>query len=140
VYDCSRHAELVLEAISSEGFDFNVMLGVDMRAEVSNPNCSWGANFIEQMLVENHQANCDEIDHMTELAKRYPDVVFSVSVGKEAAVAVDSRVTRCASSATCLLSSFRPSIRHSSISKARAATSSTGTVTVVNLGVTWLAR
>lgn len=86
VYDCSRHAELVLEAISNEGFDFKVMLGVDMRAEVSNPGCPWGADFDEEQLVANRQANSDEIDHMIVLAKRYPDIVFSVSVGNEATV------------------------------------------------------
>ena len=83
VYDCSRHAELVLEAINNEGFDFKVMLGVDMRAEESNPNCPWGANFDEQQLVANRQANSDEIDQMIALTKRYPDIVFSVSVGNE---------------------------------------------------------
>ena len=86
VYDCSRHAELVLEAINNEGFDFKVMLGVDMRAEESNPNCPWGAQFDEKQLVANRQANSDEIDQMIELAKLYPDAVFSVSVGNEATV------------------------------------------------------
>ena len=86
VYDCSRHAELVLEAVSNEGFDFKVMLGVDMRAEVSNPGCPWGADFDEELLVANRQANSDEIDQMIALARRYPDIVFSVSVGNEATV------------------------------------------------------
>ena len=86
VYDCSRHAELVLEAVSNVGFDFKVMLGVDMRAEVSNPGCPWGADFDEELLVANRQANSDEIDQMIALARRYPDIVFSVSVGNEATV------------------------------------------------------
>lgn len=86
LYDCSRHAELVLEAIRNEGFDFKVMLGVDMRAEMSNPGCPWGANFTEKCLGENRQANSDEIDTMIELAIDYPDIVFSVSVGNEATV------------------------------------------------------
>ena len=86
LYDCSRHAELVLEAISNEGFDFKVMLGVDMRAEESNPNCPWGANFSEKTLIANRLANSAEIDRMIELAGRYPDIVFAVSVGNEATV------------------------------------------------------
>ena len=55
VYDCSRHAELVLEAISNEGFDFRVMLGVDMRAEVSNPGCPWGPTFSAKQLTPNRR-------------------------------------------------------------------------------------
>ena len=51
LYDCSRHAELVLEAIDKEGFDFRVMLGADMRAEESNPNCPWGADFSDEQLA-----------------------------------------------------------------------------------------
>ncbi len=86
LYDCSRHAELVLEAIDKEGFDFRVMLGADMRAEQSNPNCPWGADFDEARLASNRQANSDEIDRMIALAKRYPRIVFSVSVGNEATV------------------------------------------------------
>lgn len=86
VYDCSRHAEQVLEAIRNEGFGFKVMLGVNMCGEVSNPGCPWGADFTEARLLANRQANSDEIDHMIVLANRYPDVVFSVSAGNEATV------------------------------------------------------
>ena len=86
LYDCSRHAELVLEAIKNEGFDFRVMLGADMSAEESNPNCPWGADFSDEQLAANRQANSEEIDRMIELAKRYPDIVFAVSVGNEATV------------------------------------------------------
>lgn len=86
LYDCSRHAELVLEAIEQEGFDFKVMLGCDMRAEESNPNCPWGANFVEKRLIENRAANSAEVDRVIELAKRYPEIVFSISVGNEATV------------------------------------------------------
>ena len=86
VYDCSQHAELVLQAIDSEGFDFKVMLGVDMRAEVSNPGCPWDANFSDEQLIQNQKENSDEIDTMIQLANRYPDTVFSLSVGNEATV------------------------------------------------------
>ena len=86
VYDCSQHAELVLDAIRTEGLDFKVMLGADMRAEVSNPQCPWGATFAEEQLIANQQANSEEIDRLIALANRYPDVVFSVSLGNEATV------------------------------------------------------
>ena len=86
VYDCSRHAELVLDAIRTEGLDFKVMLWADMRAEVSNPACPWGAHFSDEQLIINRKANSEEIDRLIALASRYPDIVFSVSVGNEASV------------------------------------------------------
>lgn len=86
LYDCTRHADLVLQAISNKGFDFKVMLGVDMRAEENNPNCPWGADFSDEQLQANHQANSDEIDRMIDLANQYPEIVFAVSVGNEATV------------------------------------------------------
>ena len=86
LYDCSRHAEIVLEVIRKEGLDFQVMLGAEMRAEMSNPNCPWGADYDEATLGANRRANSDEIDRMIALANRYAECVFSVSVGNEASV------------------------------------------------------
>lgn len=86
LYDCSPHAETVLEVISREGMKFRVMLGLDMAAEMSNPHCPWGAEFSEETLKANQQANSNEVDRLISLSKRYPDIVFSVSVGNEASV------------------------------------------------------
>ncbi len=86
LYDCSRHAELVLDVIRREGFVFKVMLGADMRAEVSNPNCPWGAHFDDEQLLSNRRANTVEVDRLINLANQYKDIVFSVSVGNEATV------------------------------------------------------
>ena len=86
VYDCSRHAELVLDAIRTEGFDLRVMLGANMRAEVSNPLCPWDATFSDAQLAANRAANGEEIDRLIALATRHPEIVFSVSVGNEATV------------------------------------------------------
>ncbi|MGB5543197.1 MAG: glycosyl hydrolase, partial [Gammaproteobacteria bacterium] len=86
LYDCSRHAEIVLEVIRKEGLDFQVMLGAEMRAEMSNPNCPWGADYDEATLGANRRANSAEIDRMIALANRYAECVFSVSVGNEASV------------------------------------------------------
>ena len=86
LYDCSRHAELVFKVIRNEGLPFKVMLGADMAAEVSNPHCPWGADFSDNVLYDNHQANLAEIQRMIALAKDYDDIVFSVSVGNEASV------------------------------------------------------
>lgn len=86
LYDCSLHAELVLEAIRRERFGFQVMLGAAMGAEVSNPNCPWDATYSDEQLAANRQENSDEIDRLIALANRYPEIAFSVSVGNEATV------------------------------------------------------
>ena len=61
LYDCSRHAELVLEAIQREGFNFKVMLGADVEAEQSNPDCPWGAEYNDETLNVNRMANDAQI-------------------------------------------------------------------------------
>lgn len=86
LYDCGPHAEIVLDVISKEGLDFKIMLGVDMAAEMSNPHCPWGAEFSEQVLIQNRQANCAQIDKLITLSKQYPHIISSVSVGNEASV------------------------------------------------------
>jgi exo-beta-1,3-glucanase (GH17 family) len=86
LYDCSPHAELVLNVIRSEGLDFKLMLGLDMAAEISNPLCPWGAEFSAQTLQANRSRNRNEVDRAAALSNRYPDIVFSVSVGNEASV------------------------------------------------------
>jgi exo-beta-1,3-glucanase (GH17 family) len=86
LYDCSQHAETVLSVITKENLDFVLMLGVDIAAEVSNPNCPWGAHFSEEQLALNRQANNDDIDRLIDLTSRYPKHVFSVSIGNEASV------------------------------------------------------
>ncbi len=86
LYDCSLHAEVVLEVIRDEALDFKVMLGANMFAEESNPGCPWGANFSAETLSANKLANSEEIDRMIALANLYADSVFAVSVGNEATV------------------------------------------------------
>lgn len=86
IYDCSKHAEIVLDVIETEKLAFHVMLGVDMAAEVSNPNCPWGAQFSDEKLAQNKQHNSDQIEQLIALSAQYPKSVFSVSVGNEASV------------------------------------------------------
>lgn len=86
MYDCSTHAERVLNVIDRESLNFRIMLGADMRAELSNPNCPWGAAFSDAQIDENRAANDTEIDKLIALAGAYPETVFAVSVGNEASV------------------------------------------------------
>jgi exo-beta-1,3-glucanase (GH17 family) len=86
LYDSSRHAETTLQVIADEGLEMKVMLGVDMAAEVSNPNCPWGANYSDETLAANRQTNRNNIEQLITLANQYPEISFAVSVGNEASV------------------------------------------------------
>ena len=86
LYDPSQHAETTLKVIRDEKLELKVMLGVDLAAEVSNPECPWGADFSDETLAANRQANSQNVDRLIALANRYPDIAFSVSVGNEASV------------------------------------------------------
>lgn len=86
LYDCSKHAETVLQVITQEKFEFSLMLGVDIAAEVSNLNCPWGAHYSDEQLALNRQANDNDIERLIDLTRRYPEHIFSVSIGNEASV------------------------------------------------------
>jgi len=86
LYDCSLHAERVLQVIQDEGFGFKVMLGAYLGAEVNNPQCPWGTPLSEAALQVSMQANGLEVQRLIQLANLYPDTVFSVAVGNEATV------------------------------------------------------
>jgi exo-beta-1,3-glucanase (GH17 family) len=86
LYDCSLHAERVLQVIQDEGLDFQVMLGAYLGAEVNNPQCPWGTPLSEAALEASVQANALEVQRLIQLANLYPDTVFSVAVGNEATV------------------------------------------------------
>jgi len=86
LYDSGPHAETVLDVIRGDALDFKVMLGVDMAAEMSNPHCPWGAQFSDETLAANRRANEAQVRRLVDLAGRYRDIVFSVSIGNEASV------------------------------------------------------
>lgn len=86
IYDSSRHADLVLEAIQKEKLNFKVMLGSDLAAESNNSECPWGAHHSKSVLADNILSNDQQIDRMIELANQYSEIVFSVSIGNEATV------------------------------------------------------
>ena len=86
IYDCSKHADLVLSAIKNENLDFKVMLGADVAAEIQSMDCPWLEAHPEEVLAANRIRNDEQIDRLIELANEYPDIVFSVSVGNEATV------------------------------------------------------
>ena len=86
LYDCGPHAEITLSVIENEKLDLQVMLGADVGAEMSNPNCPWGAEYSDEQLQANKRQNVANIDKLIALSAKYNDIVFSVSIGNEASV------------------------------------------------------
>lgn len=86
LYDCSPHAETVLEVIKNENLDFQVMLSAYITAEMNNFGCPWGGVYSEEELDRNREHNVAEIKKLIKMANQYPDIAFCLSVGNEATV------------------------------------------------------
>ena len=86
LYDCSPHAERVLEVIRRERMDFKVMLGAYLGPEMNNFGCPWGGVYAEDELEASIAANEVEVGRLIALAQAYEDIVFSVAVGNECTV------------------------------------------------------
>jgi len=86
LYDCDKHAEVVLEVIKKEQLDFKVMLGAYIVAEMNNFGCPWGVTYSEEQLETNKEINRNQIEKLISLANHYPDIIFSLSAGNEACV------------------------------------------------------
>ena len=86
LYDCDKHAEIVLEVITKEKLDFKVMLGAYINAEANNYGCPWGGSYPEAQLEENKKANVKQIEKLIKMANAYPEIICSLSAGNEACV------------------------------------------------------
>ena len=86
LYDCSVHAERVIQVIRENRLNFQVMLGAYLGPELNNFGCPWGGTYSEMELEASKHANQLELLKLVELANCYPDIVFSVAVGNEATV------------------------------------------------------
>jgi exo-beta-1,3-glucanase (GH17 family) len=86
LYDCSEHAETVLKVITTENLNLKVMLGAFIGAELNNFGCPWGTIYTQKELKRNTSNNLKEIRKLIQLANKYPDIIFSLSVGNEATV------------------------------------------------------
>ena len=81
------YAETVLQVISKENFDFKIMLGAFIEAEMNNFGCPWGGGvYEEEQLVANRKKNEERIQKLIDWANKFPDIIFSLSVGNEACV------------------------------------------------------
>lgn len=86
IYDCTPHAETVLQVIRDENLPLQVMLGMGLAAEVSNYNCPWGGVYSPEELARNRVSNQAELQRMIGLSKRFPKEVLALSIGNEASV------------------------------------------------------
>lgn len=86
LYDCSLHAQRVLEIIRADQLGFKVMLGAYLGPEMNNFGCPWGGTYSEEALETSKLNNQKELDRLIALANQYEDIVFSVAVGNEATV------------------------------------------------------
>jgi exo-beta-1,3-glucanase (GH17 family) len=86
LYDCSLHAERVLQVIRDDGLPLRVMLGAYLGAEMNNFGCPWGGTYSDMQLDASRRENAAELERLVRLAREHPHTVFSVAVGNEATV------------------------------------------------------
>ena len=83
MYDISKHAESVLRVISTNNVPLKVMLGIEPKGEISNPNCPWGGIHSDEEIHLHKSTNIEQLDRLATLANRYKEVVLAVSIGNE---------------------------------------------------------
>jgi exo-beta-1,3-glucanase (GH17 family) len=88
MYDAGENTVTTLELIRQHELPIKVLLGMWLRAEVSNhEGCPWLDEPIpDEELAANALANAAEIERGIELAREYSDIVVAVNVGNEALV------------------------------------------------------
>lgn len=84
LYDASEHARRVVEVIKQENFHFEVMIGINLLGEISNPQCAWGGEYTDEEIKRNIAHNEQELQDAIALANQYPDIITVVSAGNEA--------------------------------------------------------
>jgi exo-beta-1,3-glucanase (GH17 family) len=88
IYDSGENSEMVLRVINENNINIKVMLGIWLRAELSNhETCEWLTEPIpEAELQQNKKLNLIEIKKGIKLANEFKDIVVAVNVGNEALV------------------------------------------------------
>jgi exo-beta-1,3-glucanase (GH17 family) len=88
VYDAGENTVATLDLIRQHDLPLKVLLGMWLRAEISNhEGCPWLDEPIpDEELAANALANVVEIERGIELAKQYRNIVVAVNVGNEALV------------------------------------------------------
>lgn len=88
LYDSQENSASVLRIIDEHQLPVKVMLGIWLKAELSNhEGCAWLTEPIsEDVLAKNKISNQVEIRRGIALANQYPEIVAAVNVGNEALV------------------------------------------------------
>lgn len=88
LYDSGENSQMVLRVIEENNLNIKVLLGIWLKAELSNhEGCPWLEIPIpDSVLSQNKKVNLEEIETGIMLANRYDDIIVSVSVGNEALV------------------------------------------------------
>ncbi|MFU8793187.1 MAG: glycosyl hydrolase [Acholeplasmataceae bacterium] len=83
MYDPYDHAQTVLKVIIDNQLPLKVMLGVEPKGEISNPNCPWGGLHTDEAIKRHKKENYEQLDLLASLVNRYEDIVLAASVGNE---------------------------------------------------------
>lgn len=83
MYDPYQHAQTVLKVIKDHNIDLKVIVGVEPRGEISNPNCPWGGLHTDEEIAYNKTFNYTQLDLLADLCNTYGDIVLAGSVGNE---------------------------------------------------------
>ena len=88
LYDTGENSVRTLELIRENDLPIKVLLGIWLRAEISNhENCPWLEEPIpDAQLAVNVIDNAAEVERGIELSRQYDDIVVAVNVGNEALV------------------------------------------------------
>ena len=88
LYDVAENTVTTLELIREHNLPIKVLLGMWLRAEISNhEGCAWLDEPIpDAELAANAIANLAEVDRGIELAQEFDDIIVAVNVGNEALV------------------------------------------------------
>lgn len=88
MYDSGENTETTLELIREHNLPVRMLLGIWLRAEISNhENCPWLDEPIPETELEaNKILNAAEITRGIHLAQTFDDIVVSINVGNEALV------------------------------------------------------
>ncbi len=88
MYDVGENTVDTLEVIEEHNLPIKVLLGMWLRAEVSNhEGCPWLDEPIpDDVLAANKIENQEEVERGIELAERFSDIVVAINVGNEALV------------------------------------------------------
>ena len=83
MYDPYTHAQTVLKVLKDHQLPLKLMLGVEPKGEISNPNCPWGGLHSDDAIKRHKKENYEQLDLLAKLANEYKEYMLAVAVGNE---------------------------------------------------------